>query len=74
MSAAEIPVTPETFPAQLKELREEQELSQQKLAKRAQVSQQTISAIENGRVEPSLPILVALAVALGVVLRLGKLR
>lgn len=40
----------------VKELREKNKISQEMLAKSLGVSRQTISAIENGRYDPSLPL------------------
>ena len=40
----------------VKELREQKNMSQEALAKGLGVSRQTISAIENGRYDPSLPL------------------
>lgn len=40
----------------IRELRGERRLSQAELAKRLQVSRQTVNAIEKGRYDPSLPL------------------
>jgi putative transcriptional regulator len=40
----------------VKQLREQHDLSQQKLADLLEVSRQTINSIENGRYDPSLPL------------------
>lgn len=61
-----IVVSEDDFPQQFKKVRQERALTQTELAKQANVSQQTISAIENGRLDPSLKLLVLLAGILGV--------
>lgn len=66
-----IAITHEEFPDQLKELRIQKDLTQKGLAEKANVSQQTISAIENGRMDPSLKLLVTIAAILGVALLIG---
>lgn len=49
----------------LKELRAERNWSQAALAERAQVSRQTINAIETGKYDPSLPLAFRLAEIFG---------
>lgn len=49
----------------LKELRAQQQWSQQHLAEVLGVSRQTINAIENGRYDPSLPLAFQIARAFG---------
>ena len=66
-----ININAEQFPAQLKELRAKRSITQKQLAKQAKVSQQTISAIESGRMDPSLKIMIALAVVLGAILMIN---
>lgn len=61
-----IDVSEENYPDQIKQLRLEKSLTQVELAQKAKVSQQTISAIENGRLDPSLKLLIILAGILGV--------
>ncbi|MEN6348270.1 MAG: helix-turn-helix transcriptional regulator [Syntrophomonas sp.] len=63
-----ITITPDDFPKKLKVLRQEKGLTQKLLAERANVSQQTVSAIEQGKMDPSLKILITIAGILGVVL------
>ncbi|AHF05829.1 helix-turn-helix transcriptional regulator [Desulfitobacterium metallireducens] len=63
-----IEIVPEEFATQLKLLRKKKDMTQQELAEKAQVTQQTISAIENGRLDPSLKLLITIAAALGVAL------
>lgn len=67
----EIRVLADDFPKQLKELRKRKSLTQKQLADKSKVSQQTISAIENGTKEPSLRVLTAIAIVLGVILLIG---
>lgn len=67
----EVRVSAEEFPKQLRELRKQKSLTQKELAEKSKVSQQTISAIENGTKEPSLRILTSIAIVLGVVLLIG---
>lgn len=71
MGTEQIPVSISEFPAQLKELRGKYGVTQKQLAEQANVSQQTISAIESGRMDPSLKIMAAIAMVLGVVLLVG---
>ncbi|MDA8336542.1 MAG: helix-turn-helix transcriptional regulator [Peptococcaceae bacterium] len=61
-----IKVTAETFAKQLREIRQEKSLTQKDLAEMASVSQQTISAIERGKLDPSLKLLLILVGVLGV--------
>lgn len=61
-----IVVSEDDFPQQIKKVRQEKELTQKELAEKADVTQQTISAIENGRLDPSLKLLMLLAGILGV--------
>ena len=49
----------------LKDLRAERAWSQQDLADRLQVSRQTVTAIENERYDPSLPLAFDIAAAFG---------
>lgn len=71
MGMVTVQVSAEEFPAQLKQLRKERELTQKQLADQAKISQQTISAIEKGKMDPSLKIVAAIAVVLGIVLMVG---
>jgi putative transcriptional regulator len=66
-----VEITHEEFPNQLKELRQKRLMTQKELAKQVHVSQQTISAIENGRMDPSLKLLATIAAVLGVALLIG---
>ena len=50
----------------VRERRQERELSQAELAKAMRVSRQTINSIETGRYVPSLPLALALARYFGV--------
>mgnify|MGYP002572552872 FL=1 len=50
---------------QIRDLRREQGLSQEELARRCGVSRQTINAIENQKYDPSLPLAFQLARILG---------
>lgn len=68
MNAEVIQLDVEQLPAQLRQIRSSRNITQRQLAERARVSQQTISAIEQGKMEPSLRILRAIAVVLGVAL------
>lgn len=54
------------FSEQLRRLRKEQEMTQDELAKAAYVHQNLIGQYERGMVEPTRPVLVSLANALGV--------
>ncbi|WP_163583108.1 helix-turn-helix transcriptional regulator [Gracilibacillus saliphilus] len=45
----------------IKELREEQSISQEKMARQLNVSRQTIISIEKGRYNPSLPLAMQMA-------------
>ncbi len=45
----------------IKELREEQSISQEKMARQLNVSRQTIISIEKGRYNPSLPLAMQIA-------------
>lgn len=56
------------YPQKLKQVRLKRSLTQSALAKKAGISQQTVSAIEKGRLDPSLKILMLLAGILGVTL------
>ena len=71
MSMSEVQVSLHEFPQQLKTLRTERSISQRELAEKTKVSQQTISLIESGKMDPSLKLLTAIAVVLGVVLLIG---
>jgi transcriptional regulator with XRE-family HTH domain len=51
----------------IRELRQEQRLSQGELARRARVSRNTVNRIENGHEAPTAPVVARLAEALGVV-------
>jgi putative transcriptional regulator len=55
-----------TFESDLRRYREEAGLSQEALARKVDVSRQTIANIEGGVSEPKVLLAVALAVALGV--------
>lgn len=61
-----INVEAEDFPSQFKQIRLNKALTQTELAEKAKVSQQTVSAIEKGKLDPSLKLLLALAGVLGV--------
>lgn len=54
------------FSEQLRRLRKEQEMTQGELAKAAYVNKNLIGQYERGMVEPTRPVLVSLANALGV--------
>jgi len=58
---------------QIKNIRKEKSISQKELAKKANVSQQTVSAIERGKMDPSLKILLAILGVLGVSLLIKAL-
>ena len=68
-----ITVIADKFASQLRQLRKEKDMTQKELAEKAQVTQQTISAIENGRLDPSLKLLITIAVALGVALLINAI-
>lgn len=68
-----ITIVPEAFASQLKLLRKKKDMTQKELAEKAQVTQQTISAIENGKLDPSLKLLITIAMALGVALLINAL-
>lgn len=68
-----ITIIADKFASQLKQLRKEKNMTQKELAEKAQVTQQTISAIENGRLDPSLKLLITIAVALGVALLINAI-
>lgn len=55
---------------QIKNARKQQGITQKNLADKAGVTQQTISALENGSLDPSLKLLLTLAGILGLVLLL----
>jgi len=55
-----------TIISKLKSIRQLKNLSQQQLADLVGVSRESIAAYENGRVRPSLPVLLKLAKVLGV--------
>jgi putative transcriptional regulator len=57
---------PSGFGGRLKELRSRAGLTQPQLAERAGVSKATVADLEQGRYEPSWPMVLALAGALGV--------
>lgn len=59
------------FAKVVKTEREKLEITQKELAERAKVSAQTISAIEKGRMEPSLRIMSLIAIGLGIALVIG---
>ncbi|UKS25851.1 helix-turn-helix transcriptional regulator [Paenibacillus sp. HWE-109] len=52
------------FHEKLKELRQQQNLTIRKLGEKAGVSYSILNAIENGRIEPSKDVVIALAIAL----------
>ena len=56
---------------QLRQLRVERGITQRQLAEQTQLSQQTISSIEVGRMEPSLATLDAICRCLGVTIMIG---
>lgn len=68
-----ITIIADKFASQLRQLRKEKDMTQKELAEKAQVTQQTISAIENGRLDPSLKLLITIAVALGVALLINAI-
>lgn len=59
-------MSPERFGMRLKELREEKGLTQEELAKRAEVSRAYLSRLEMGRHDPPLSTVQKLATALRV--------
>lgn len=68
MEQRTLTISPEEFPNQLRNLRKEKSMTQKELADKVQVTQQTISAIESGRLDPSLKLLLTIAGILGVAL------
>ena len=68
-----INVSPEEFPSQLKELRQSKSMTQKDLAEKAGVTQQTISAIEGGRLDPSFKLLLTILAVLGGMLLISTL-
>ncbi|MEC0226622.1 helix-turn-helix domain-containing protein [Paenibacillus alba] len=52
------------FHVRLKELRQQQNLTLRKLGEKAGVSYSILNSIENGRIEPSKDVVIALAIAL----------
>jgi putative transcriptional regulator len=66
-----VDISIDQFPEQIKELRIQKDLTQKELADKLKVSQQTISAIENGRMDPSLKLVTAIAGVLGVAMLIG---
>ncbi|NQX67841.1 helix-turn-helix transcriptional regulator [Paenibacillus alba] len=52
------------FHVRLKELRQQQNLTLRKLGEKAGVSYSILNSIENGRMEPSKDVVIALAIAL----------
>lgn len=58
----------DNFPEKIKAVRQQRGITQRDLAKKAKVAQQTISALENGKLDPSLKILLAVAGILGIIL------
>ncbi|SDO04502.1 Helix-turn-helix [Paenibacillus sp. yr247] len=54
------------FHTRLKELRQQQNLTLRKLGEKAGVSYSILNSIENGRIEPSKDVVIALAIALKV--------
>ena len=71
MPMSELQISLNEFPQQLRTLRTERSISQRELAEKAKVSQQAISLIESGKMDPSLKLLTTIAVVLGVVLLIG---
>jgi DNA-binding XRE family transcriptional regulator len=67
----QIGITLEDFPDKLKELRKKNSMTQVDLAEKLHVTQQTVSGMEKGKIEPSLKVLGAIAAILGVVLIIG---
>jgi len=65
--------SPKEFGTRLKQLRQQHSITQGELADRAGVTQQTISAIENGRLDPSLKLLLEILGILGATLLLSTL-
>jgi transcriptional regulator with XRE-family HTH domain len=55
-----------TFQSKLKELRQQQNLTLRKLGEKAGISYSILNSIENGRIEPSKDVVIALAIALKV--------
>lgn len=51
----------------IKEARIQKSMTQKDLAKEANVTQQTISALENGKLDPSLKLLLIIAGTLGII-------
>ncbi len=67
----EVEITIEDFPGKLKELRKKNLMTQGEFAEKISVSQQMVSGMEKGRIEPSLKVLGAIAAILGVVIIIG---
>nr|WP_240159577.1 helix-turn-helix transcriptional regulator [Paenibacillus aceris] len=53
-----------SFHTRLKELRQQQNLTLRKLGEKAGVSYSILNSIENGRIQPSKDVVIALAIAL----------
>ena len=61
-----VEVTYNDLPEKIRQLRKSKSITQKELANKAKVTQQTISAIESGKLEPSLKLLFVIAGILGV--------
>jgi putative transcriptional regulator len=61
-----VEVTYNDLPKKIKQLRKKKSITQKELAEKVKVTQQTISAIESGKLEPSLKLLFLIAGILGV--------
>lgn len=66
--------SPKDFGNQVKQTRKEKGITQKQLAEKVGVTQQTISAVEKGILDPSLKLLLVLAGILGLALLLDVLR
>lgn len=69
---APIVLTEENFAEQLKNIRLAKNMTQKQLAEKARVTQQTISSIEKGKIDPSLKLLLTIAGILGISLLISS--
>lgn len=67
----QLKISIEDFPEKLKEIRKQKKMTQEELAEKLKVSQQMVSGMEKGRIDPSLKILGTIAAILGVVIIIG---
>ncbi|WEK56244.1 MAG: helix-turn-helix transcriptional regulator [Candidatus Cohnella colombiensis] len=66
-----VEISVDDFPEKLKEIRKKHSMTQSDLAEKLDVTQQTVSGMEKGKIEPSLKVLGAIAAILGVVIIIG---